>query len=100
MKNPNSKQKALNKIRIKNKLELEKGKQRIEDFKKSIGVEVGNMITCTNSFKAPMLPGGFTKGRKYKVIGFCSNEVSILDDELNVNDPMTLNINMFNKYFN
>ena len=94
-----SKQKSLEKIKEKNKKEEIEGIERVESFKKEVGVNRGDYVTCTRSFKVGMLPGGFRVGNKYKVLGVGPNVVYIMDDENAEHDPMELNLIEFKKYF-
>lgn len=96
----NSKQRALKKIREKNKREALLGAEKREAFKKEVGVDKGDYVTCKKSFKVNMLPGGFTIGKKYKVLGLGVNVVYIMDDENLEYDPMDLNLTEFKEYFN
>ncbi len=94
-----SKQKSLEKIRTKNKQVSNFNIKKNEDFRISIEKNVGEFVICTKSFKVNGLPGGFTKGLSYKIVGFRGEEVCILDDENKEYDTMDLNLNFYKEYF-
>lgn len=61
--------------------------------------EKGKKFKCKKSFHAPGLPGGFTYGCFYEVLKTIKNDIFILDDENNPNDPMDLSLEDFFEYF-
>lgn len=95
----NSKKKSLDKIRAKNKYVSDFHIKNNEDFRRSIGKNTGDFATCTKSFKSNGLPGGFTAGISYKIVGFRGEEVCMLDDENKEYDTMDLSLNLYNEYF-
>ena len=95
----NSKKRSLEKIRLKNKLVSDFNKKQNEEFIKIVGKNKGDFVTCTKNFKAPGLPGGFTKGISYKIVGFCGEHVCLLDDENKEYDTMDLSLSYYKEYF-